>query len=192
MDELENLRQEMSALKQNLDRQQIINKNMLRNVMKHRASWLNTLVNVEIIMLPLIFLLFVAFGAIFGISMWYAVIFLILAAVDTAFDWRTMRISPRLLGTASMIEIRRKLLRQKKERLWQTCISAPLAIIWLYFYFKAIMIANDVIDDVVLNFSISVGGVIGLAAAIVVIIVIYRKAQGTNDSILSDMNEADD
>lgn len=191
MDELESLRQEMSALKQNLDRQQIINKKMLRNVMRQRASWLNTFVNAEIIIIPLAFFMFAGICISAGISIWYAIIMLILSIIDTAFDWRTMRISPRLLSTASMLELRKKLIRQKKERFWQTCISAPTVIIWVVLFIRAMFAGTNIWDDKLLNLAGATSGIIGGVAGIIIAIIIYRKAQGTNDSMLGDIEDAD-
>lgn len=186
MDELESLRQEMSALKQNLDQQQIINKKMLRNIMKQRASWLNVFVNVEIIAIPLVSLMFLGICQFLNISIWYAISMLVLTIIDTAFDWHTMRISPKLLGTASILELRKKLVRQKKERLWQTCISAPIFILWAILFINAMLS-----DSNSMNLAGATGGIIGGIAGAIIMIVIYRKAQGTNNSMLNDIEDSD-
>lgn len=83
--------------------------------MKQRASWLNVLVNVEIITIPLVSFMLLGLCQLFNISIWYATSMLVLSIIDIAFDWHTMRISPKLLGTASILELRKKLVRQKKN-----------------------------------------------------------------------------
>ena len=59
MEELEIMRMQLDALKQQLDTQEIINRDLLRKIMRRKASWLNRLVNFETIALPRTYQLFV-------------------------------------------------------------------------------------------------------------------------------------
>lgn len=154
--------------------------------MKQRASWLNVLVNVEIITIPLVSFMLLGLCQLFNISIWYATSMLVLSIIDIAFDWHTMRISPKLLGTASILELRKKLVRQKKERMWQTCISAPIFILWTILFIYAMFS-----DSNSMNLAGATVGIIGGTAGAVSMIVIYGKAQGTNDSMLNDIEEID-
>ena len=116
MEELEIMGRQLEAMKQSLDTQQIINKKLLCKLIRKRSSWLNSFVISEIIALPLVALIFVSYCSLKGISQWYTLSFILFAAIDTAIDWRTVRIPGRMFGTASILELKRRIIRQKKER----------------------------------------------------------------------------
>lgn len=190
MDELEKLRVEMDALKRNLDKQQIVNKDLMRTVMKQRASWLNNLVIGEIVLLPVLFIMFMAMCVGMHVSVWFAVALLVIGGIDTAFDWRTLRISPRLISTSSIMQLRRTLVKQKKQRFWQTVIGTVLAIIWLILFASAALHAVRLAEeDHLIIFGGAIGGVFGGILGGIVVAWIYKKAQKTNDDILSDLDE---
>ena len=72
MEDLEIMRQQLAELKRRLDTQQIVNKGLLRKLMRRKASWLNRLVIVEIASLPFIYLIFAVTCYAAGISQWFA------------------------------------------------------------------------------------------------------------------------
>ncbi|MDE6291012.1 MAG: hypothetical protein K2M16_05725 [Muribaculaceae bacterium] len=188
MEQLDILKQEMAQLKRNLDKEQIVNDRLLRTVMRQKASWLNKFVTAEFIMLPFLYLMFAGICAYFHISQWYAVTLLVLSFIDVVIDIRTFRISPKVFSTCTMLEVRRLLVRQKKERFIHMCISLPLAIVWLILMLSAIANASDPLaTDHALNYAGVIGGVIGGIIGGIVVFVIYRKAQRTNDTLLSDI-----
>lgn len=187
MEDLDILKQEMAELKRNLDKEQIVNDRLLRTVMRQKASWLNRFVTVEFITLPLLYLMFVGICAFFHISQWYAFSLLILSVLDVAADMRTFRISPKVFSTCSLLEVRKLLIKQKKERFIHVCIALPLAIVWIMLFSYAVFKATSPLaEDHALNFAGAIGGIIGAIIGAVVVIVIYRKAQRTNDNLLSD------
>lgn len=193
MDELEKLRVEMDALKRNLDKQQIVNKDLMRTVMKQRASWLNNLVIGEIVLLPVLFIMFMAMCVGMHVSVWFAVALLVIGGIDTAFDWRTLRISPRLISTSSIMQLRRTLVKQKKQRFWQTVIGTVLAIIWLILFASAALHADGLAEeDHLINFGGAIAGVFGGIFGGIAVVWIYKKAQKTNDDILSDLDEIEE
>lgn len=187
MEQLDILKQEMAELKRNLDKEQIVNDGLLRTVMRQKASWLNKFVAVEFILIPVTYLIFAGICAFFHVSQWYPATFLILGLLDALCDLRTFRIPPKVFSTCTMLEVRKLLIRQKKERLIHTCIAAPLAIVWLILILSAIATASDPLaTDHTLNMAGVVGGIIGGIIGSIVVLVIYRKAQRTNDAIIDD------
>ena len=177
----------MAELKRNLDKEQIVNDRLLRTVMRQRASWLNKFVTLEFIMLPVTYLMLAGICAFFHISQWYAVAFLVMGILDVIADLRTFRISPKVFSTSTMLEVRRLLQRQKKERFIHMCVSLPLAIIWLILLLSAISTASDPLaTDQALNYAGLIGGIIGGIVGGIVVILIFRKAQRTNDTIIDD------
>ncbi len=178
----------MAALKRSLDKEQILIDKLLSTVMRQKASWLNNFVMVEFCLLPFLYLLFVGICAFFHISQWYAVSLLILAGLDVLADLRTFRISPKVFSTCTMLEVRRMLVKQKKERFWHVCIAMPLAILWLILLLNAVSQASfPMATDHAINFGGVIGGIVGGIIGGVVVLVIYRKAQKTNDTIIQEI-----
>lgn len=190
MEELDILKKEMVELKRKLDKEAIVNDRLLRTVMRQKASWLNKFVASEFIMLPVLYLMFVGICAFFHVSQWYAFTLLILSLIDVVVDMRTFRISPKVFSISTMLEVRRLLIRQKKERFIHMCIALPLAIVWLILMLSAIANATDPsATDHALNFAGVIGGVIGGIIGGTVVIIIYRKAQKTNDFIIDEIQD---
>ena len=190
MDELNILKEEMAALKRSLDKEKIVNDKLMRTVMRQKSSWLNTFVKVEFILLPILYLMFAGICAFFHVSQWYAVALLVLSLIDVLVDMRTFRISPKVFSTHSMLEVRRLLVKQKKERFIHLCVSFPLAVIWLIFTLNAIANATDPhATDHAINFAGGIGGLIGGIVGGIIVLVIYRKAQKTNDFIIDEIPE---
>ncbi len=180
----------MAALKRSLDKEQIVNDKLMRSVMRQKASWLNSFVKVEFWMLPVVYLIFVGICAFFHISQWYAISLLILSLLDVLADLRTFRISPKVFSTCTMLEVRQMLIKQKKERFWHVCIALPLSIIWLILLLNAIAVATDPLaTDHAINIGGVVGGIIGGIIGAIVVLVIYRKAQKTNDTLIEETHE---
>ncbi len=195
MEEIEIMRQQLVVLKKQLDTQQIVNKELLRKVMRSKASWLNRYVNFEIITFPLVYLLFVIISAVYGISQWYAFIFFIIGGLDTALDWRTVRIPSDLFGSASILELKKFLLRQKRERHIQIFVTGPLCVLWVIAFLTAMMrnidMTSSELEQVARTGGLA-GGIIGGIIGVVVMLVLYRKMQRTNDTLLRDIRELEE
>lgn len=190
MDELNILKEEMALLKQNLDKEQIVNEKLMRTVMSQRALWMNILVKAEFIIIPITYIVFVISCAFFKISQWYSFAFLILGLIDSIVDLRTFRISPKIFSKYSMMEVRNLLTKQKKERFIHLCIAFPLAIIWLVLFANAIFNSESFSNGMdPVGYSGIIGGIIGGLIGGIIVFVIYHKAQKTNDTIIDDINE---
>ncbi len=195
MEEIEIMRQQLATLKQQLDTQQIVNKDLLRKVMRSKASWLNRFVNIEIITLPVVYLLFVIISAAYGLSQWYAFSFLILGALDTILDWRTVRIPAEMFSSASILELKKFLLRQKRERHIQIFVGGPLCVIWVVAFFMGMVKNVDMSSSEIAQVARTgglFGGIVGGIVGVVVMIVLYRKMQRTNDTLLNDIRELEE
>ena len=193
MEELEMMRQQLNALKQQLNSQSIINRKLMEKIMKRKSSWLNKLVNIEIISIPFLCLIISAGCAIFGISQWFAVVYAVLCIADVITDWYTVRIPKYMFGTASIIEFKKYLLRQKRYRFIQVAIMLPLSLIWISAYVYSMFVYGNLeyfnshpheahIFGLVNALIANIAGIIG-------VLVIYFKMQRTNDALLSDIND---
>lgn len=195
MEELETMRLQLAELKRQLDTQQILNNELLRKIMRRKASWLNKFVLIEFISLPISYILFAALSAAANVSQWYAFIFLIFGTLDTICDCRTVRIPPRKFSEASLIQLRAFLVRQKRERMIQLVISAPLTLIWLLAYGYALFgqfTSTIPADDSLIRQASAIGligGGIGAVCGVIVVIILYRKIERTNHSLMGDISD---
>lgn len=191
MDELEIMRGQLAAMKQKLESQQIINAELMRSVMRGKALWLNKLVNIEIILVPFLYLFFVGICALLDISQWFSFSYLVLSVVDVYFDRRTIRIPARMFSESSILDLKRCLLRQKRERFIQVCVATPAVVVWLVLFAMNILEKTAVADEIRNMGKAGIGGVvgamIGAVIGIIVIVILYRKMQGTNDDLLRDI-----
>lgn len=193
MEELEIMRAELASIKQKLDTQQIINKELMRKIMRKNASWLNKLVVGEFILLPFVYLMIAAICAGFGVSQWIATIFLVLAVFDTIADWYTIRIPAPMFGEATIMELKKFLVKQKKWQIIQLCISVPLTILWVIAFIMAIFYSKPDIFSFAeplpeeMKIVPVVGGVIGGIVGLIIVCVIYIKIRSTNNKLLEDI-----
>lgn len=191
MDELEIMRGQLAAMKQKLESQQIINAELMRSVMRGKALWLNKLVNIEIILVPFLYLFFVGICALLDVSQWFSFSYLVLSVVDVYFDRRTIRIPARMFSESSILDLKRCLLRQKRERFIQVCVATPAVVVWLVLLAMKILEKTAGVDEIRNMGKAGIGGVvgavIGAVIGIIVIVILYRKMQGTNDDLLRDI-----
>ena len=166
----------------------------MSKVMRSKASWRNTFVNVELISLPILYFIVAGASSALGISQWYGVILLIFTSIDVFLDWHFIRISPKKFSKLSILELKKFLFKQKKYRLIQTVALSPLAIIWVFAFFKAFFSKLYIFQT---EEGIPVGIVAALwicffaaiVGSVIAVIVIFKKMQRTNDALIKDINE---
>lgn len=194
MDELTILRQQMDSVKKSLEESKIVNRKLMVTVMKQKSSWLNNYVLLELVALPLLFLLLYGECVVLGVPVWFSIIFIIGAVIDVIVDFKTTRIPPSDFARLDMLSLRRKLTRQKRQRYIQLLVSLPLALVWggwfVYECNKSIM-GDSNIDDR-MSFCINIGLVAAVSiASIVVVVAIYKKMNSVNDDIIGTIDDSE-
>lgn len=192
MDELTTLRNQLASMKHSLDRSQIINKNLMTNVMRNRSSWLNNTVLMEVIATPVIALLIYDISKSVGISAWFAIVFFIGSAIDTAFDYKTLRIPRIWFSEMEVVALRRRLLRQKLQRKRQFIVSLPVATVWsAWFGFEYIThgIGAHIPQGPVTTASICTIVALLVIFGVWLSVAIFRKAQRTNDNLIRQLDD---
>ncbi len=194
MDEFDVMREQLTSMKKQLNTQHIINQDLMRKVMRGKASWLNRLVTAELVSLPIVYLLFVGICYGYHISQWVSFSFLILGGIDALFDLRTVRIPNRLFSSASILSLKKFILRQKRERFIQTCISGTLCVVWIIWLFTSMAISTNAIkeENEIMEAAKTgglIGGGIGAVIGLTVLIILYRRMQRTSDTLLRDLDD---
>lgn len=196
MDEITELRRQMAAMKQSLDNYTIVNKQLIRNVMSKRPQGLNWLVTTELITVPFLCVFFFGICIALHISIWIAITLTIACVIDTYLDTKTMRVPQKLISSLPLQELRKYLVRQKRNRKIQFLVMAPLCAAWILWFLLSYL-HNDVIfhelraSEGFLWAEIAfVGGTLIICG--IVITVIYLKSQRVNDAMINDIDSLDE
>lgn len=192
MDELNELRNQMAAMKQSLENYSIVNQRLMRTVMKQRSGW-NNYVIAEIIGAPFLALLMIGLCSLIHISMWIAYTIIIAMILSTYVDWKsTMRILPADINSLSLMELKKKLQKQKYYRKIQLLVELPLSLAWAAWFLIEYLHQQDAFKNLS---EVAWGSVIFmvfmLALSAIVVIILYKKAQQTNDRIIDDIEHTD-
>lgn len=194
MDELDMLRDQMAAMKSDLDKNAIINDRLMQTVMKERSKGLNRLVNAEIISIPFLILLFFGICHVMHLSIWILVTMAIGLIVSTVVDIKTVKVSTRLINSLSLRDLRTYLIRQKRQRTIQLIVELPLGMAWLVWLLLSLFDNSMVLTDlrdmnnqatvVWIKFAIIM---VTSIIAIFTMIMVYREAQNVNDSMIEEI-----
>lgn len=192
MDELDMLRDQMAAMKSDLDKNAIVNDRLMQTVMKERSKGLNRLVNAEIIFIPFLILFYIGICHVMKLSIWIAVTMAIGCIISMIIDLKTMKVSTRLINSLSLRDLRTYLIRQKRQRTIQLIVELPLAMAWLVWFLLSLLGNSMALKD--MNDPTTVGWIkfaviIATATiALVVIILVYRNSQRINDSMIKEID----
>lgn len=187
MDELKEMQMQMNALKDNLNKTAIVNHRLLKQVISYKMTSLNRIVWTEGIAFPFILLMLIGFCYALEINMWLVWTFAIMGTLDFLTDLRTLRIPVKELCSKSMMQIKDKLKRQKKERLFQNAIGLPLVIVWAVWFCLEIVkhfeMPSEIRNAIIIALVILVVSAIGFA------IWLLFRIERTADSMINEIDE---
>ena len=137
LQELEELRSQVAEFKNRIEKQEIVNQQLMKQAMTGHVSWFRRL-NVwsdvvGLCLMPLVALFLREIGC-----SWAPVIALLIILLgELIFNiWNTRSISSQHLMSDDVLTSRQRLLRFKKRERWQTVIEVPmivLCLVWVYF-----------------------------------------------------------
>ena len=190
INELEQLREQMSIFKDKLNKQQIINDQLVRNTMKSKLSWIKSFVWGEIIIIPILLLGMAVFHAGTGLSWCFLAIGLI---ADATGDFIINRIPKGQLLSGDLVETSKRLVKMKKQRTSWFIIGLIFVTIWLVWFIVELVLKTDpgcALPDhnlviAIMAIAVAVGGVIGG----IVSWFIFRKMQRTNNQLIEQINQ---
>lgn len=189
--QLEELRQQMSELRQQLDRQEIVNENLIRQSMTGKMSWIKKYIWLEVAMVPLCLLILAPVHAMMGLSWWLFAFLAVMLVVDVAADFYINRVDKNQLLTGNLVEASRQLVVMKKQRAWAFALGLLGVIIWIvWFLYELKRVAGSFADDFWNGFAHGgfIGGIIGGVLGLIIAIIIFRKMQRTNDEVLASID----
>lgn len=193
LNELEQLREQMSIFKDKLNKQQIINDQLVRNTMKSKLSWIKNFVWGEIIIIPILLLGMAVFHAGTGLSWWLYGFLAIGLIADATGDFIINRIPKGQLLSGDLVETSKQLVKMKKQRTSWFIIGLIFVTIWLVWFIIELVLKTDpgcALPDhnlviAIMAIAVAVGGVIGG----IVSWFIFRKMQRTNNDIIDQLKQ---
>ena len=193
MNELEQMREQMEAFKSRLDKQQIVNEQLVRNSMGSKMSWIKNFVWAEIIMVPILLIIMAGFHASEGLSWW---LFAFLAAgliADAMGDFIINRIPKSQLLSGDLVATSQRLAQMKKQRTTWFIAGMIFVTIWLVWFIIEVVLKLDngcKLPDHSTVVAIMVTGIaVGALIGGVVAWLIFRKMQKTNNQLIEQINQ---
>ena len=194
MTELEQMREQMSIFKSQLDKQQIINEQLVRNTMGNKMSWITKFLWAEIILVPIILIIMASFHASEGLSWWLFAFLAIGLIADTTGDFIINRIPKGQMLSGDLVETSQRLIKMKKQRTSWFIAGSIFLTIWLVWFIIEIVMKLNVIGcnepshNLVVTIMVT-ALIIGCLIGFLVAWLIFRKMQKTNNQIIEQINQ---
>ena len=190
--QLEEMRQQLTTLKQKLNEQEIVNERLMRRSMRNTVSNITrryyVLMALAILMVPYGYWVFVKLIN-FSVAFWIASsIFMLICGGATFYNSR--KISDPGLMSHSLVEARRKVASAKKFDADWLFIGIPAIILWLgWFCYESYQNVGDVNPNIFI-FGGIVGGVLGAIIGFAIHFKTQRQYQEIIDQIEDITNES--
>ena len=195
--ELEQMRQQMRDFKAQLERQAIVNEDLIVSSMKKRMSWIRKYVVFQICLLPLVILAWLGIKEYAGLS-WYNYGFLvIMLIVDVTIDYRInmSALTDDDYHSCNLIATITQLTEMKRLRRMAMLVSMPLLVLWLVWSGIEVWVNIPGDAPVFMRGTLYgglIGGVFGALLGMYISYRVYRKMQSTNDEMISQIHKLTD
>ncbi len=189
MQELEQMRKQMDILKQKLDKQEIVNQQMLRHTMKSRMSWINKYRWIALLSIPFVAVCFLGMVYQGLISWWFYAFTVVMVAVSSIMDFYVNRLSDKSIMNENLLELSQKLVKMKKIRKTQTIIGLIVVVLWVAWLMYEVYTSgsNNISKEYAKMMMISMG--IGALIGGTIGVRIYLKMQRTNDDLIQQIED---
>lgn len=190
--QLEDLRQQMTDLRQQLDRQEIVNERLMRQTMTNKMSWIKRFVWLEIVIVPLCLLLFAPMHAALGLSWWLFAFMALILVADVVADYCINRVDRNQLLSGNLVDASRRLTAMKRQRAWAFALGIVGVMIWLVWLLMELRRVAGGFDS---NFTdgfaqgVFIGVIIGGVIGVIIAVMVYRKMQRTNDEVIANIDQ---
>ena len=183
--ELEEMRQQMTTLKNKLDKQEIVNDRLMRRSMRNEVNTINRRYNIImalcVLMIPYGYWCFVVLSHL-SIAFWIITsIFMLVCGVATFYNSR--KISDPNLMNHNLVEARKKVASAKKFEANWLLFGIPAVILWFsWFVYEIYQIQGGDFNNGFF-WGGCVGGIIGAVCGIKVHLKTQRQYQDIIDQI---------
>jgi len=183
--ELEEMRQQLTTLKNKLDQQEIVNDRLIRHSMKNTAGNIKRtyiwLIILSVMMVPYGYWAFVVLSH-FSIAFWIATSILMLVCGGATY-YNKRKLGDSNLMTNNLVDVRKKIASAKKFDADWLFFGIPAIILWLSWFFYEVYKQNNDLLMHPLFWAGCVGGTIGAVIGFSIHFKTQRQYQGIIDQI---------
>lgn len=184
--ELKQMKEQMNLLKEKLEKEKIVNEQLLRVAMKEKVSSLNrdAIVIVIVALLGIPYCTWV-FASIINVSWWFIAvtdIFFLVAVVYTYFSHKDIRAKELMDG--NLIEVSRKMTRMRRMYANWLKFSIPFVIVWFAWLMFEVL-GNNADNGI----PFAIGGVTGGIIGTWIGIKMYRRTRKKSLDVILQIKE---
>lgn len=167
--ELEDMRRQISLLKEKLDKESIVNDKLMRNIMSTKIGNVNSYLLKLLILIPFTMaLVYFDFGILFPLSTEFMIVTQIMLVGFGIYIY----LNKRLLASANiaggnLVEESKKLLRFKKREIRYILFGMPTCIAWMVWCFYELLHCGKEQDEIIcVIIGASIGAIFGFGYSI--------------------------
>lgn len=167
--ELEDMRRQISLLKEKLDKESIVNDKLMRNIMSTKIGNVNSYLLKLLILIPFTMaLVYFDFGILFPLSTEFVIVTQIMLVGFGTYIY----LNKRLLASANiacgnLVEESKKLLRFKKREIRYIFFGMPTCIAWMVWCFYELLHCGKEQDEIIcVIIGASIGAIFGFGYSI--------------------------
>ena len=188
MNELEEMRRQIQALKDKLERQGVLNEQKVRRSIKSKVNSIDRWGRFSLVGASLACLLYIIINFQWDFSWAFIIFTVVLCFTDGFCDWYINHIDASN-ACENLRDTVRKLEKMKRYRIWSFIIGLCVAVPWtIWFFYESFGLLRDhfslkycIISFVLMFVGMVIGGVIAL--------IIFFKMQRKNDDLIAQIKE---
>ena len=190
MNDLEQMKEQLALLRAKLDSQQIVNDRLLRQSMRQRMSWVKRYTIVSVfLLLPFVYIAYAGMTVQYGLPWGLYAYTCFMCTTCVLYDAyiNNFFLSTHDFLNATLLELGRKLLRQKRLRFIGTAGGMTMLVpwfIWLCYAYHTRMPAGA-------RMPMLIGAGVGLVIGIAIGLTILMRMQRTNDELIKEIEDVD-
>ena len=185
------MRQQMAILKEKLDKQEIINDQLMRKAVgtKLRKMVIERRKKLFFILAGLIYVPAVLYGLL-KLDLWFIIVTILFFAVGAAYDiYYTAGINDEDLQNKRLLETKERIIRMKRMNTRWLWFSIPFVIVWIATFFWQILYRMDDGEAHLHAQPILIGGLVGGVIGGIIGTVIYQRQQHRASELIEDIEE---
>ena len=186
--QLEEMRRQMAILKEKLDKQEIVNDQLMRKAIGKKLRrvrnmrWRNLVIMlVGIIYTPILFYQL-------HIKLWFTILTILFFVTGTVYDlYYTSGLNDRNLEDKHLLELKENVIRMKRRNARWLWFGIPFTLAWLCTLFW--LIINKATVPSGQAYSIIIGALVGGSIGAVLGTIVYRRQQQDVKELIDDIEE---
>ena len=184
--EFQEMRQQMDLLKEKLNRQEVVNEQLMRKAVETRLQRIGLNHKIKRVYMVLCILFIPAFLiGVMELPVWFGIATVAMLALSLVYHEAFMEhVSADDLNRLSMKQISEKAIRLKEQGARWIWISIPMLVAWLVTFCYVVLHRSDYeTEGQYILYGISFGIIIGTCLGVI----IYKKQQRMIDDLRSDI-----